>query len=71
MAVFFQTRQQPPYSAQISSYVDGGSPGQDHSSTIFPPQGGFPTGDHFRVNLVDADDHSTIYAQSNEFSIKN
>ncbi|KAL9713335.1 hypothetical protein Ac2012v2_002940 [Leucoagaricus gongylophorus] len=65
------TRQQPPYNALISSYIDGGSPGQDHSSNIPPPPGGFPTGDHFRANLVDVDDHNTIYAQSNEFTIKN
>ncbi|PPQ65940.1 hypothetical protein CVT26_010702 [Gymnopilus dilepis] len=35
-----------------------------------PPSGGWPTGDHFRVNLVqDATDLNSILAQSTEFSI--
>lgn len=72
-AVFFflKTRQQPPYNALISYYINGGSPDQDHTSIIFPPPEGFPTGSHFRTNLVDPNNHNAIYAQSNEFTIKN
>jgi hypothetical protein len=40
------------------------------SAPMNPPSGGWPTGDHFRVNLVqDATDLNSILAQSPEFSI--
>ncbi|KAF9453050.1 hypothetical protein P691DRAFT_802431 [Macrolepiota fuliginosa MF-IS2] len=44
--------------------------GQSQTS-VNPPSGGWPTGASFRVNLVKSvEEQSTIYAQSNEFSIK-
>lgn len=64
------TRQQPPYNALIYPSVNGGSPGVPHSFYVPPPRGGFPVGEHFRVNFVDVNNHDTIYAQSNEFTIK-
>ncbi|KAJ3564667.1 hypothetical protein NP233_g8143 [Leucocoprinus birnbaumii] len=42
--------------------------GQKLQTKVFPPRGGFPTGSHFRINLVSTQDGS-IYAQSNEFTI--
>ncbi|KAI8071211.1 hypothetical protein BC940DRAFT_361570 [Gongronella butleri] len=63
------TRAQPPYDALIYRHIGGGSPGQDHSYDIPPPKGGFPVGDHFRLNLVDVHNHGIIHAQSNEFTI--
>ncbi|XP_006460322.1 hypothetical protein AGABI2DRAFT_68206 [Agaricus bisporus var. bisporus H97] len=36
-----------------------------------PPSGGWPVGDHFRVNLVkNVDEQNAILAQSSEFTIK-
>lgn len=65
------TRQQPPYNSLIYLHVSGGSPNVDHSFDNPVPRGGFPIGDHYRINLVDVNNHNTIYAQSNEFTIKN
>ncbi|KXN92956.1 hypothetical protein AN958_08991 [Leucoagaricus sp. SymC.cos] len=52
----------------IAEHVDSST----HSSIDIPaPHHGFPTGAHFRVNLVkNANDPQTIYAQSNEFTIR-
>lgn len=55
-----------PSDIVIAQWVDGT---RLHDS-IRAPHGGFPTGDNFRVNLVqDSSDTSTIFAQSSEFSI--
>jgi len=50
----------------LAALVDGTS----GSANLNPPSGGWPTGDGFRVNLVqDATDLNTILAQSPQFSI--
>ncbi|PPQ77427.1 hypothetical protein CVT25_011009 [Psilocybe cyanescens] len=44
--------------------------GTDGSARLNPPSGGWPTGSHFRVNLVqDPNNLNTILAQSLEFTI--
>ncbi|EKM81519.1 hypothetical protein AGABI1DRAFT_111820 [Agaricus bisporus var. burnettii JB137-S8] len=52
----------------VANYIDG----TRLTTKIYPGRGGFPTGSHFRVNLVkNANEIHTIYAQSNEFTIHN
>ena len=60
------TRNQPPFSSVIARQVNGRS----SSYVIPPPRGGFPAGEHFRIDFVDPNTHNTIYAQSNEFIIR-
>ncbi|EIN10879.1 hypothetical protein PUNSTDRAFT_63770 [Punctularia strigosozonata HHB-11173 SS5] len=55
---------------QNNQILDALVQGSSKSINVNPPSGGFPVGKGFRVNLVkDTDDLSTIYAQSDEFSI--
>jgi len=55
------------FSPQVLAALVDGSLG---NATMNPPSGGWPTGTHFRVNLVrDTNSLSTMYAQSVEFSI--
>ena len=61
-----QDRAVLPHDLVLAKQVDG----TRTSVKIYPPRGGFPTGDHFRVEFVkSADDQGTIYAQSEEFTI--
>ncbi|KAF8914155.1 hypothetical protein CPB84DRAFT_1840894 [Gymnopilus junonius] len=55
------------FQPQVLAALVDGSLGK---ANMNPPSGGWPTGDHFRVNIVqDATDLNTILAQSVEFSI--
>jgi hypothetical protein len=57
----------PGFTAQVLAALVDGTLGK---SNMNPPSGGWPTGAHFRVNLVkDTNSLSSIYAQSVEFSI--
>ncbi|KAH8982792.1 hypothetical protein EDB92DRAFT_1621215 [Lactarius akahatsu] len=56
----------PSYQQVLAALVDG-TPGK---FIVRPPSTGFPTGTGFQVNLVeDSENLSTIYAQSQQFSI--
>ncbi|KAF8867648.1 fruit-body specific protein D, partial [Gymnopilus junonius] len=55
-----------PQDIVLAYYMDG----THLYDSIRVPYGGFPTGDHFCINLVkDPSNTSTIFAQSSEFSI--
>jgi len=55
------------FNPQILAALVDGTLGK---ANMNPPSGGWPTGSHFRVNLVqDATDTNTILAQSPEFDI--
>ncbi len=57
----------PTNNLLLDSFVDATSA---NSISIPPPSGGLPVGGTFRVNLIkDQNDISTIYAQSDEFTI--
>ncbi|KAF5362053.1 hypothetical protein D9756_002092 [Leucocoprinus leucothites] len=61
-----QDRSVLPHDIVLAGSVDG----TRGSLNIQPPRGGFPVGEHFRINFVKVpNDQHTIYAQSNEFSI--
>ena len=61
-----QDRSILPRDIVIDKFVDG----TRLNILIWPPRSGFPTGQHFRINLVkSANEPNIIYAQSNEFSI--
>ncbi|KAH9173333.1 hypothetical protein EDB89DRAFT_1850369 [Lactarius sanguifluus] len=58
--------QTPSYQQVLAALVDGTL----GKFTVRPPSTGFPTGTGFQVNLVeDSESLSTIYAQSQQFSI--
>ncbi|KAJ3564668.1 hypothetical protein NP233_g8142 [Leucocoprinus birnbaumii] len=66
-----QDRSVLPEDIVLKTGVVGGTPVQDHTIIIQPPQEGFPVGDHFRINFVKVpNDQHTIFAQSSEFTIK-
>jgi hypothetical protein len=57
----------PSYSQVLDALVDGTL----GNITVNPPSTGFPTGDNFQVNFVQDSTHlTTIYAQSQQFSLK-
>jgi len=57
----------PTNNLLLDSFVDATSA---NSISIPPPSGGLPVGGTFRVNLIkDQNDISSIYAQSDEFTI--
>ena len=68
LKLLLQDRSVLPVNNQILvNFVDATS--QDALS-IAAPSGGFPVGGGFRINLIkDANDVSTIYAQSGDFNI--
>ncbi|KAF4619818.1 hypothetical protein D9613_005110 [Agrocybe pediades] len=56
------------FDTQVLKALVNGTLGE---TTVNPPSGGWPVGEHFRVNLVqDANNLNTILAQSPEFTIK-